>query len=326
MAGAGTPRPVPGDGAASLGQVLCPGPAPAGTLPAPRLSFPICKMGRIILPYLTGSCQVELVSAHPEPPAAGTARDVGHCPPQGIRTGGIFLAPPLDSIESPDEQCPQGAGVQRGGRTRGSTHAQATCPLPSAVPRSLERHHPTAPSSRGHPGSPRACVVLPLLLSLLGEQLARGACGWDPGDPQTMHGDWPHCFGEVAPPPGDWHPLASCPVLWLGCPGPAPHPRGAQVGSVGGLGERSLRASSGLRSHPHVCVPRRQGDGHPLQPKLTLLVLHPGPAHPGPRSPLPPTHPPTHAARTPHTMPKPGEQLFHPPNLPSQHGAGGAAR
>lgn len=87
------------DGAVSPGQVLCPPATPAGTLPALRLSFPICKMGRIILPYLTQSwlsggallnaksCQQQAL-----PEAQGTA-----C--RGDRGPGTFLAPP-DSIKS----------------------------------------------------------------------------------------------------------------------------------------------------------------------------------------------------------------------------------
>lgn len=76
---------------------------------------------------------------------------------------------------------------------------------------------------------PRLAVPSPLLLSLPGEQLALGAHGWDPGDPQVMLGDWPHRFGEVACPPGAWCPLASCLCCGLACQGLAP-PRGAGRG------------------------------------------------------------------------------------------------
>lgn len=95
----------------SLGQVLCPHPAPEGTFPAPRLSFPVCKMGRIILPYLTRSW-LSGGARLCTPRAAGS----GHCqgrgalPAVGAKDQGTFLAPP-DSIESPDEQCLRGAGV-----------------------------------------------------------------------------------------------------------------------------------------------------------------------------------------------------------------------
>lgn len=79
------------DEAVSLGQVLCPPATPAGTLPALRLSFPICKMGRIILPYLTRSWLSGGALLHPKsrqqqalPGAQGTAchgdRGLGHFP------------------------------------------------------------------------------------------------------------------------------------------------------------------------------------------------------------------------------------------------------
>lgn len=87
------------DGAVSPGQVLCPPATPVGTFPALRLSFPICKMGRIILPYLTRSWLSGGALLHPKshqqqalPGAQGTA-----C--RGDQ-GWALPWPPPDSIKS----------------------------------------------------------------------------------------------------------------------------------------------------------------------------------------------------------------------------------